>query len=335
MKGGETMPTINDVAKKAGVAVSTVSKVLKNYPNISDETKKKVLAAADELGYVPNMIASALSSKNYNRVALIVNINNQRQAIDEINMQYLFGAFNKAEELQLNVLTTFSSNLVNKTAEEIIRILKSEGVNGIIVYGLNKRHSKLLKIIREQCFSCVVVDAPIVNKKTSSVMVDHFKGQYEVAKKTIEKEYCKKVLYLAGNEDRFVTDVRLDGIKKLQQELGFELRVEYANFSEKKARDITFHLGDYADVIVCASDLMAIGVKNALKEMNIFRPVCGYDGITLMGYAGERMNTVKQDFYHVSEVAVEEMKHLLDGNKGRQVLLDYEIVRLNYEDIIT
>lgn len=105
--------------------------------------------------------------------------------------------------------------------------------------------------------------------------------------------------------------------------------------SVKKAREFTFHYGDRADVIVCASDLMAIGAKNALVEMNIFRPVCGYDGISLMGYAGERMNTVKQDFCHISEVAVDEMQRLLSGEKGRSVLLDYELVQLTYEDIIT
>ena len=56
--------TITDVAKKAGVAIGTVSKVLNNYANVSKETREKVLKAARELNYVPNTIASALSSKN-------------------------------------------------------------------------------------------------------------------------------------------------------------------------------------------------------------------------------------------------------------------------------
>lgn len=91
--------TINDVAKKAGVAIGTVSKVLNNYANVSKETREKVLKAASELNYIPNTIASALSSKNSNRVALYIYINDQRQAIDEINMQYLLGAFTMANEI--------------------------------------------------------------------------------------------------------------------------------------------------------------------------------------------------------------------------------------------
>ena len=58
------MISIKDVAKQAGVAISTVSKVLNNYPNVSEETKKKVNEAVDALGFVPNSVAAALSSKH-------------------------------------------------------------------------------------------------------------------------------------------------------------------------------------------------------------------------------------------------------------------------------
>lgn len=233
MLEGVRMVTINDVALKAGVAVSTVSKVLRNYPNVSETTKNKVNEAIKELGYTPNVIASALSSKHYQRIALIININLQRQAIDEINMQYLFGAFKRAKELGINVITMFSTVFQDLTTEEIIRDLKAEGVTGIIIYALTKQHTKFLDIIDQQIFNCVVVDAPNVNEKTSSVTVDHFTGQYAVAKKTIEREFCNRVLYLAGGEDGYVTDMRLAGMYKLQQELGFEMDVKYANFSEK------------------------------------------------------------------------------------------------------
>lgn len=330
------MANINDVAEKAGVAVSTVSKVLNNYPNVSAKTKCKVMEVIHELDYVPNAVASALSSKKYNKVALIININNQRQAIDEINMQYLLGAISKAKKMNIHIMTLFSSMLSDATHDEIIRDLKAQGVNGIIIYSLTKQHVTLRSVVDSQIFKMILVDAPIVNASTSSVMINHEKAQYDVAKDTIVGEYCKKVLYLAGGANGYVTDMRIAGIKRLKKELGFKLMMKYANFSEKLARTYTLQFGDDADVIVCASDLMAIGAKNALKEMNIFRPVCGYDGISLMGYAGEQMNTVRQDFFHVSEIAMEEMGKLLQGGStGEKVLLNYDIIRLHYLDIIT
>ena len=69
------MISIKDVAKHAGVAISTVSKVLNHYPNVSEKTKIKVNKAVEELNFVPNSVAAALSSKQSGRVALLVNLN--------------------------------------------------------------------------------------------------------------------------------------------------------------------------------------------------------------------------------------------------------------------
>ncbi len=72
----------------------------------------------------------------------------------------------------------------------------------------------------------------------------------------------------------------------------------------------------------------------ALMDMDIFRPVCGFDGLTLMGYVGQQMNTVRQDFARISQEAVTELEILMNGGSGREVVLDYTLVRLKYEDII-
>ena len=68
--------------------------------------------------------------------------------------------------------------------------------------------------------------------------------------------------------------------------------------------------------------------------MDIFRPVCGFDGITLMGYVGKQMNTVKQNFSRISAEAVREMNRLMNGGEGRNIILEYELIRMFYQDII-
>ena len=113
-----------------------------------------------------------------------------------------------------------------------------------------------------------------------------------------------------------------------------ELLVREGDFSERKAREITFQDAREKDILVCASDLMAIGAMRALMEMDIFRPVCGFDGITLMGYAGKQMNTVRQEFAEISAAAVEELHYLMNGGEGRKRILDHDIIRLQYLDII-
>lgn len=330
------MVSIKDVAKQAGVAISTVSKVVNGYPNVSEATKKKVNAAIEELNFVPNAVASALSSKQSARVALIINLNQQTQAIDEIDMQYLSGAIRQARELNLDVQTVFFSMIQDKTLEEITRDLRSQNIGGVIIYGLSKDDKVLHRLIQSQNFKTVVIDSPMVNPNTSSVWIDQERAQYEVAKVTLESNPTKvnNVLYLAGKRNGYVTDERTKGMRRLAEEKGLKLTIHYGEFSELRARELTFRYGRNSDAIVCASDLMAIGAMKALTEMNVYHPVCGFDGITLMGYVGKQMNTVRQDFNHVSAEAVKEVALLLGGMEGRNVVLDYQIVRLKYLDII-
>lgn len=328
------MVSIKDVAKQAGVAISTVSKVLNNYPNVSEETKKKVNQAVEKLNFVPNSVAAALSSKQAGRVALLVNLNTQTQAIDEIDMQYISGAINKAKELGLDVNTFFFSMFENQSAEDIVRYLRSQSINGIIIYGMSKDDKAFHKLIDSQVFKTVVVDTPIFNEVTSSVWIDQARAQYDVAKKTITENPSKRILYIAGKKNGYVSEERLKGIRQLAEDMKLKLLVRNGEFSELQARNITFQNAKNRDVVVCASDLMAIGAMRALMEMDIFRPVCGFDGITLMGYAGKQMNTVRQDFAGVSAAAVEELHRLLGGGEGRNIVLDYSIVRMQYLDII-
>lgn len=328
------MVSIKDVAKHAGVAISTVSKVLNNYPNVSEETKKKVEQAVAELDFVPNSVAAALSSKQAGRVALLVKLNTQTQAIDEIDMQYISGAIKQAVSLNLDVITVFFSMILNKSVEELTRYFQAQSITGIIIYGFSKEDKTLQKLIDTQKFKIVVIDAPIVNESTSSVWINHEKAQYDVAKKTIQENHCKRVLYIAGKKNGYVSDERMRGMEKLVKELNLTMLVRNGEFRESVARSIAFKYAKNKDVIVCASDLMAIGAMKALIEMDIFRPVCGFDGITLMGYVGKQMNTVKQDFARISAEAVSELHRLMTGEPGRNVVLDYALARLQYLDII-
>lgn len=328
------MVTIKEVADYAGVAISTVSKVLNNYPNISEDTKEKVRKAIDELHYVPNTIAAALSSKRFARVALIVNLNTQTQAIDEITMQYLSGAMNKAMEKNVEVVTIFYSMLEGMTEDEVIRYFQSQSIFGIVIYGMSKDDKVFHNILKREVFKNVVVDAPFISENTSSVWVDNKKAQYDVAKRAVLDDNSKRILYIAGKRNGYVTDYRLEGIQELAEEKELDLKVHYGEFSELEARNITLKYGKEADLIVCASDLMAIGAMNACIDIDIFRPVCGFDGITLMGYVGKQMLTVRQDFYAVSQAAIEEICLLLSGEKGRSRIMEHKLVKLYYKDII-
>ncbi|MDE6675849.1 MAG: LacI family transcriptional regulator, partial [Acetatifactor sp.] len=98
--------------------------------------------------------------------------------------------------------------------------------------------------------------------------------------------------------------------------------------------ELTLKFDYVQDMVFSEADLMAIGAMRALTDMDIFRPVCGFDGLTLMGYVGQQMNTVRQDFARISKEAVTELETLMSGGSGRELVLDYSLVRLKYQDII-
>lgn len=328
------MVSIRDVASHAGVAISTVSKVLNHYPNVSEATKKKVNDAIAELGFVPNTLASSLSSKKSGRVALLLDVNRHIQTVDEIPLQYIMGAINHAKELSMDVITVFFTMIQEMNLEEMTRYFQSQSIEGLIIFGLSKQDTTLHKLIKSEKFKVVLVDAPAENEYVSSIHIDHAKAQYEVAKQMLVENHCKKVLYIAGKKNGYVSEERLNGMNRLSEELGLTVFTRIGNFSELQARNITLQYARKKDAIVCASDLMAIGAMKALTDMDIFRPVCGFDGINLMGYAGKQMHTVKQDFQQIAACAVEEMERLMKGESGREVILPHTLIRMEYMDVL-
>ena len=324
------MVSIKDVAEKAGVAISTVSKVLNNYPNITDATREKVNRAIDELNYVPNSIAAALSSKHSGKIALLLDPGRLSPAAAEITVKYLQGALDTGKELNQEILTVFFSSLAGMSSGDIIRYLKARGVLSIIVFGLTQEERILRSLIQEEEFFTVATNVPFTSRSITSIGIDQEQAQYEVAKKIIAKaaetgKAPKNILYIAGKGSAYVTAERTKGMKRAAEETGAALSIRYGDFSEDRARSIALVTGRDKDITICASDLMAIGALKAYQGLKINMPVSGFDGLSLLEYAGEGILTVRQDFYDIASTAVKEARRLMEGEEGRQVIMPYEV----------
>lgn len=327
--------SIRDVAKEAGVAISTVSKVLNHYPNVSKETKQKVNAAIAELGFVPNTIAAALSSKKTGRAALVIDVNRNVQTVDEIPMQYIIGVINKAKEMGMDIITVFFTMIAEMETDEMIRYFQSQSIEGLIICGLSEKDIALRKLVESEKFKTVLIDALGVSESTSSIHIDNEKAQYEVAKKFLAGVNLKKILYISGKKNGYVSEERLVGMNRLADEMGLKVLVRMGNFSELEARKLTMQYAACKDAIICASDFMAIGAMKALIDMDIYRPVCGFDGVSLMGYAGKQMHTVRQDFRKIAANAVEELSRLMGGGTGQEIIMPHKLIRIKYLDVIS
>ena len=257
----------------------------------------------------------------------MIDLNVKTQAIDEMAMRYISGASTKAMELNLDVITLFVFMFQDKTKDELVRYLKSQSISGIIIYGVSEDDQVLQELIADETFKCVIVDEDHVSENTSCVTINQKQAQYDVAKVLIEETKAEKILYISGDEHSYVTKKRLEGMEAIAEEKGLQLMVKNANFSETKAREIALQHGKDADVIVCASDLMAIGAKKAMKEMQIEKPICGFDGISLMEYVGNGIYTISQNFSDISAIAMEELQSLMTGNTGKAIEVEYQLIR--------
>ena len=326
------MKNIKDVAREAGVSAGTVSKVLKGYRSISEATREKVLNAVDRLGYIPNSAASTLSSKGTKKIGIYLNINDKFQQIDEINMLYVMGALDRCRELGVENLIISDESLRSVRYEDYRSYFSSLSIDGIIVFGLNKNDEGMLKMLQDKRFKFAVIDASFIDDNISHITVDQQQAQYDVARQVVEPG--DRVLYLAGKENSFIADWRQTGIERLQKEMGFDLKIVRCDFSEAKAFAAAEEFVDEYDCVVCASDLMAIGVRQACKRMGKRVRIAGFDGIRLLGYVSSSIITVKQDFYQFGYRAVDEIMALREGNPGREVLLPYEIGHIHYRSVI-
>ncbi len=320
------MANMNDVAEYAGVSKSTVSKVLNNYPNLSSQTIERVMNAINELGYVPNQTASSLSKKNFKKVGIIFKVNDKVQTIDEVNMQYMLGIDEACGEINVEYSVIFARTLEGKTPQEIVAYLRSKSITCLVVLGLSKDDENIYEVITDEIFPTVVTEVELVTNKISCVGSDNYKAQYEIANKYVSEVNAQNVLYISGKENGYVSEERTRAINDLQSEKGFNLQVECGEFSEQIAYQIINESNKHYDVVICASDLMAIGANRALLEKDEKSIVTGFDGISLLNYVGKNIKSVKQDFYKFAAVSIHQAIKMQDGEKGKKINVDYELI---------
>lgn len=320
------MANMNDVAKRAGVSKSTVSKVLNDYPNLSDKTIKRVMDAITELGYVPNQTASSLSKKDFKKIGIIFKVNDKEQTIDEINMQYLIAIDDTCSQSNIEYSVIFQRTLENKSPEEIIAYLKSKSITALVVLGLSKDEESLYEVIKREVFPAVVTEVEFTTKKVSSVGTNNYEAQYRVAKKAIDKYSPKSVLYIKGKRNGYITEERIRAMEKLTMEYNLTTTYIKGDFNEQVAYDYIMNNDSEYDLIVCASDLMAIGVKRALQEKGLLIPITGFDGISLLNYVGQGIMSVKQDFYSFAETSVLQAINMQNGEPGKKIDIDYKLI---------
>lgn len=260
--------TIRDVAKQAGVAPSTVSRVVANSPSISEKTKKKVRRVMDELNYYPNVNAQGLASSRSKTFGLIL-----PPATDAFYQNPFFPTVLRGINYSMSKNDYSILLSAGQTQEQRLNHLKKivygKQVEGLIFLYASKE-DPLLTFAQEAGCPSVVIGSP-ESSKVNFVDNDNETLGY-LATKHLMKEGAQKIAYVGGDIEQFFIADRLAGYKKALKENNLEV-TESAIFNNfmflpLDGYDLMMNNDQFEnfDALVIADELVANGIRQALNE---------------------------------------------------------------------
>jgi len=297
--------TSYDVAREAGVSQSAVSRVFRPGLSVSQKTRDKVMATANEMGYRPNAIARMLITKQSGMVAVIVSSRanvNYPEVLSQVSKQ--LAARNKRVLL-------FTLDDVEGLDELFEQILTFQ-VDGVIALAAHFESQRLAQFEKHE-IPVVLYNRNVPDAMANTVCCNHEQGIKQLITE-LEKNNPKKYLLLSGPKDSDVANERREIAIKLLEQFGVkDVSILYGDYSYQSGRDcLAKWLQNHPapDAIICSNDTMAIGVIDEARENHdIHIPndisVVGFDGITSSAWQSYQITTIKQPVEKLVKAAVE------------------------------
>lgn len=324
--------TINDVAREAGVAKSTVSRVLSNNERISEETKRKVNEVIERLGYKPNIMARNLAKNQTKTIGVILPIDVEASFGNPIFIQMMLGISVYAQERKYFLMYAFGKD---KEEERNIQEFSTNGaVDGIIILK-SEENDRTIKKLREAKFPFVVIGRP--GRETSALWVDNdnFGATYEIVEELIRKGH-EKIAFISAKKKWTVSKDRLEGYKRALEMHGIEfdekLTYHGDDFTEKIGYEAMKEmlLSELPTAIIATDDLLAIGVNKYLEEKNIKgKAIIGFNNTALAEYQKPSLSSVEIYGNKLGYAAAKLLVEYLESDKKQHehAIIETKLVR--------
>lgn len=318
------MPTIQEVAKKAGVSVATVSRVLNDNGPVSSNTRKKVQAVIDELNYQPNLLGRNLRRSETRMIlVLLQNISNPFYS------KIVKGMEDTAHENGYNVLICNTNTDID--LESIyLDFLKNKLVDGVIftcTAMVTEEFNKLAKY-----YPVVLCNEYNKDIKAPIVTIDNEIAGYEATSHLIKLGH-KKIGMISVNNVGSSYD-RMKGYMRAIEEAGLEVNEDYIvyhTFSYKGGmRGIKqlFELDEPPTAIFCISDLIAVGAIKELKSKGLRVPndvaIVGFDNNSIAPMYDPSITTIAQPRYDIGKKTMEIMLQRIKGSENNNYIVKLE-----------
>jgi LacI family transcriptional regulator len=304
--GKPTMPTIRDVAKRAGVSVTTASYALNDTGSIGDATRKRVLEAAEELNYHPNAFARNLKNRKTHTIGVFIS--------------RFGGSFYEEilEGIHSVILDTDYELLVCPESRSTRRILLHRQVDGAIVFDSKITNESILKLASRH-FPIVVLDRSLKSDSILSLLLDNSQGVRE-AFLHLYQQGLRKISFVAGALDSVDNAERMETFLSEAEKHNLHVSVCQGNFTEisgYEAAKTIIESNDLPEAVFCANDQMALGFLRAIKEYGLQVPdniaIIGFDDIPLVRYTQPSLSTIGTSRFEWGSTAVQQLINLLEN----------------------
>jgi LacI family transcriptional regulator len=311
--------TLRDIAQELGITVATVSRALKDYPDISPVTKQAVLATAGRLHYVPHPLAVKLRQKSYKVVGVVV-----PDIVHPFFSDVISGIINVVEALGYHVILSQSNESYEKEIR-VTQMLQATGVDGLLVCLSNETvNVDHLRTLQDYDLPVVLFDKVSPTLAASTVVTNDFQGAYDAVTHLLEQGYTR-VAHIKGPIHPHNTRQRFAGYQAALAAYGVPFRPEYVAecLAVTHTEGVTFArqfmaLPEPPEAIFAVTDSVAIGAIAGLKQVGRQVPadvaVIGFSDWSVCELLEPSVSSVAQPGYDIgrraSELLLREIQQL-------------------------
>jgi LacI family transcriptional regulator len=328
--------TLKEVAKKAGVSITTASKILNDKPfqiPISEETKKKVLKVAEKLNYYPNIFARSLRTRKTGIVGVIVS-----DITDPYFGRIIDGIEKVLNESDYYFLLSSAQNSPRKEELYLSKLRKSR-VDGLLILGGTQRFTDSeVKQLVKSGIPIVVVGRKSPHLDISSVTVDNFTGGFAATEHLIKLGHSD-IVHITTRRLRVDGEERLNGYKSAMEKHGLKdkCRIEKGDITAEsgyKAMTNILKKGKRPTAIFAFNDMSVLGVIRAIRDQGLCVPrdiaVVGFDDISIAARCDPPLTTVRQPRSKMGKVGAELLMRALSrkskNSTGENVVLKPKLI---------
>lgn len=328
--------TIKDIALQLNISPSTVSRALKDHPDISSDTKKAVNELAKKLHYQPNSIALSLRKQRSFTIGVII-----PEIVHYFFSNVISGIEDVADKEGYHVIICQSNESYEREVRSTHALLSSRVDGFLVALSRETENYEHFEEIYDKGIPIVFFDRICEKLDTSRVIVDDFDGAFKAVEHLISIG-CKRIAHLAGPEKLLISKYRLNGyleaLKKHQIAIDEQLIIHYKEGTREEGQNYTqrlIHLSHPPDGIFAHNDVVAIGSIQALKSHGLNVPediaVVGFSNWEFSSYTDPTVSSVSQPGYEMGMEAarlfINQMKEKEDYKSETKVLKTELIIR--------